>query len=240
MWRVRLHDSMEQNIRAAVRTAHERTVGALLEQYGVDLVIDVGARTGEFGRLVRSTGFSGPIWSFEPVATSFRSLATAAADDPCWEVRNTALGATSGWACMNVVAQSDLSSFLPISCLGHRDRRLDTTTIGIENVLVERLDDAARDRLGTALRRVFLKTDTQGMDLDVLVGAREVLRHVVGIQVEIPFQHLYLGPPSADVHLRVLGALGFELAGLFPVLRSSDGAVIEADWVGCRRSAWSP
>jgi FkbM family methyltransferase len=64
----------------------------------------------------------------------------------------------------------------------------------------------------------FLKIDTQGAELDILVGGESLVRDgVVGLQVEVEFQPMYSGQPLfADVDAYVRGVLGLQLQDLRP------------------------
>src|ERR1035437_5383555 len=61
-----------------------------------DVVLDVGARIGEFGLWARRNGYRGRIISFEPVSSNYEALARRASGDGRWDVYNYALGAEEG------------------------------------------------------------------------------------------------------------------------------------------------
>ena len=50
----------------------------ILKQLDVNLVLDVGANTGQFGSLLRGCGYNGDIFSFEPTKESFDLLSLRA------------------------------------------------------------------------------------------------------------------------------------------------------------------
>src|SRR5439155_10810610 len=80
----------------------------------ITLVFDVGANVGQFGKLLRNSGYGGRIVSFEPVNSAYAQLSSAAAHDPNWTTIPAALGTSKGEATINVNRNSDMSSLLTI------------------------------------------------------------------------------------------------------------------------------
>lgn len=70
----------------------------LFEQYGINLVLDVGAHTGQYATELRLHGYGGRIASFEPQERAFRQLQHFAIEDPNWTALQTALGDTDSEA----------------------------------------------------------------------------------------------------------------------------------------------
>src|SRR5687767_12447049 len=68
----------------------------LMRRLGIDLVLDVGANTGQFAGELREQGFQGRIISFEPIPAVYRDLERNAAADPLWTAKNFALGNEDG------------------------------------------------------------------------------------------------------------------------------------------------
>ena len=53
---------------------HERSIQRLLNLYRTDLVLDVGANTGQFAKSILKCGYRGAIESFEPLAREYQSI----------------------------------------------------------------------------------------------------------------------------------------------------------------------
>jgi FkbM family methyltransferase len=229
--------------RAGQLLAH-RHVAWVLETYGVDCVLDVGANKGQYGRALRHSGYTGHIVSFEPVPEFFEELSRAAADDDRWTVHQLALGTED--ATLPIHVQRTLSSALPSTEYGRG--RFSGLREGAErNVVVEvplrRLDGIVDDvtahvpvPAGRA-PRLFLKMDTQGFDLQAFGGLGARVEQVVAMQSEVALLLIYEGMPRMAEALPVYEAAGFEISGLFPVTREKDGRVIEYDCVMVRPSA---
>ena len=62
---------------------------------------------------------------------------------------------------------------------------------------VDRLDSVLRSH-ASSFRRAFLKTDTQGYDLEVLNGAEAIFDRVEAVQVELAFLPIYEKVPLFD------------------------------------------
>lgn len=206
------------------------TVRSVLERQRVNHVIDVGANTGQFGRLVRSI-YSGRMSSFEPVSSTFDRLRRATSDDPRWEAYQVALGAQPGVANLHVAERSNFSSFLKANdyCVTRFGEQ--TVSAREESVRVRRLDDVLEEiSPGAAGERVYLKMDTQGFDMEVFKGLGDKLRRVVALQSEVSLISIYEHMPHWTDCIAAYERAGFAIAGMFPVNRDH-GRVIEYDCV---------
>jgi FkbM family methyltransferase len=204
-------------------------LAALLRLLEVDCVLDVGANRGQYARLLRRIGYRGRIVSFEPVPESFAELRRLAASDPQWATVPVALGAEDALLPIHVTAVTEFSSLrTPTDYARHTfPGSAITRTV---DVPVHRLDDVWPDHVGAA-RRVHLKLDTQGYDQQVLEGARGVLERVVSVQTELAVKSVYEGVPRYAEAIPRLEASGFELTGVFPVLRDRELRIVELDCV---------
>ncbi len=203
----------------------------LFARHDVDVVLDVGARVGEYGLMLRQNGFRGWIVSFEPVAASVRELRAKAAGDPRWVVQPYALGAVNTVADMNVARLSTLSSLLEPTAYGLREFAEVLAIDSVESVQVRRLEDVRRH---LPSGRVYLKMDTQGYDLQVLAGGGE-LEDVVALQTEAAVQSIYAGAPTHVETLTAVEERGFVPSGMFPVSLDDDLALVEYDLLAVRR-----
>lgn len=191
-------------------------LGHLIGTLDVDCVLDVGAHQGGFGRLVRRLGFDGEIVSFEPASKAFTSLRRSTARDSRWVVHRLALGSEPATMELGIYEQTQLNSLRsPATEPGPVDARPTT----VEHVEVARLDDVWAELVPTS-RRVLLKIDAQGFDLEVLKGAERSLCGCVALQVEVSGVALYEGSPPLHEVITYLYDRDFRITGLFPILRS--------------------
>jgi FkbM family methyltransferase len=189
----------------------------LLESFDINVILDVGANTGQFAKSLRDPmGYRGAIISFEPLPDAFRQLAILADKDPDWIARNIALGATDGQMTLNVAKNSVSSSFLPI--------RETSTAIEPQSayestcIVPVRALDSILPELCPVLpdRHIMLKLDTQGFERQVLAGAVDSLARFSLIQLEMSLVTLYDGE---SLFLDLCGMMrdwGFKLLTLDP------------------------
>src|SRR5579871_1806209 len=206
----------------------------LFPSLGINCVIDVGARVGEYGRFLRRNGYRGRIVSFEPVHASFVALEARARHDPAWETVQLALGSTPGVAEINVARASNFSSFRTTSAYA-ASVYPEAMANRIERVQVKRLDEVIDSVLsGVRSPRVYLKMDTQGWDLEVFRGTRGCLDRIVALQTEMSVQPLYEGMPDFRESLSEFNRAGFSISGMYRVASDDRQRLIEFDCVMVR------
>lgn len=208
-------------------------LATLLPRLGVDCVLDVGAHRGEFGSLIRASGFKGRIVSFEPASENADHLTRVARNDPGWLVRKEALGRLDGRMDLHISHESQMNSFRSAT-LTAIDQFPEVAVDRLESVDVRRLDSVFDDCVPHPSSRVYLKLDTQGWDLEVLAGAAQSLPRIIGLQSEVSFLPIYDGMPGYLESIRTIETLGFALTGIFPVARDSEHRIVEADCVAVR------
>lgn len=188
-----------------------RLVG-LLQKHAIDCVFDVGANAGQYAGALRKNGFEGRIVSFEPLTSAHAELTRRAASDGGWDVApRTAIGARAGETRINISPESDMSSILPLDAVAH-ERLASTRSTGTETVPVTTLSDALAVH-AEATSGVFVKSDTQGFENEVLNGIGDSWDRITGIQLELSIQPIYEGQPD---HLPLLDRLAAQ--GLRPHL----------------------
>lgn len=200
----------------------------LIDQYLIDVVIDVGANHGQFGKLLRSIGYQGEILSFEPTKKSFEILSEASGTDGRWKVYPLALGDKKKSEKINVFASSDFNSLLHPNHMGQATFNSKLKKLHTESINIETLNNVLTQH---ALRgkRIFLKMDTQGYDLNVFKGASKYYSSISCLLSEISFQSIYQKMPGYHETIGFYESKGFSVSGLYPVSRQKDGSMIEMD-----------
>jgi FkbM family methyltransferase len=217
-----------------------RNLMRVLEFHGIDLVLDIGANVGQYGRRLRRGGYRGRIVSFEPLSAAHAALTEAAAGDGAWEVApRVAIGDSDRPVTVNISATSDLSSVLDFT--REMADLLDSSAyVGSEVASQARLE-ALFGRFVRPGERVLLKTDTQGYDRQVIEGARGILKRVPLIQVELSVVAIYRGGlPWLDM-VRWLDTLGYSPIFFIPgYFNRRTARLLEMDGVFLRRDADPP
>lgn len=74
-----------------------------MEQFGIDLVFDIGANTGQFASELRLIGYKGRMVSFEPLSVAHRELMQKPNRDSQWQIHpRTAIGDFDGEIEINI------------------------------------------------------------------------------------------------------------------------------------------
>jgi FkbM family methyltransferase len=210
-----------------------RDLGRFLADRDIDLVLDVGAATGNYAWTIRAGGYPGRICSFEPLGAPFARLEKLAGPDPRWTCERLALGARPGSAEINVAGNSDSSSLLEME---ERHARSDPASVyvGTESVEVSTVDEVW-DRVVADAENVFLKLDVQGFELEALRGAERSLARIAGVQAELSLVPLYEGAPRWTEVITHLQERGFHPERLEPAFEDPQtGEILQIDAVFSR------
>jgi FkbM family methyltransferase len=216
-------------------TALRAHLSALLLQLDINCVLDVGANTGQFARMVRDMGFNGWIISFEPVSENYSLLRARMSNDAKWQGHQLALGESDGQLSINVTKHSVFSSFFSPNEYSKGRFGGDSDVTNQEAVDVRTLDslmDSLLKKIDSP--RVFLKLDTQGFDLAVLRGARSVLHRICAIQTELSMIPVYEGAPTYREALAFLDEARFRITGFYAINRDQSLRATEFDCVSVR------
>ena len=198
------------------------------DRFGIDLVFDVGANTGQFAQQIRASGFKGHLVSFEPLSDAHRKLCASAAHDPLWSVHERcALGGEDGVTELNIAGNSVSSSILAMTGI-HSAAAPGSGYVGKEMAPLVKLDSIAKRYLERG-QRPFLKIDTQGFEWPVLAGAQTTLPLIRGVLCELSLVVLYEGQHLWREMIDRLEGMGFTLWGLQPSFMDQHGRNLQTD-----------
>jgi FkbM family methyltransferase len=184
----------------------------LLNHFSINKILDVGANSGQYSTGIREIGFKGNIVSFEPVKHVFNKLKKKSEKDSKWEVHNIALGNKKEELEINVSKNTYSSSILNMMP-EHLKNAPEAMYLEKEIIKVDTLDNMFNS-IVTINDRVLLKLDVQGFEKKVLEGAKESLKRITGIQVEMSVVEMYEGELTYLEMIDYLSKLGFSLFSL--------------------------
>ncbi|HPD83595.1 MAG: FkbM family methyltransferase [Alphaproteobacteria bacterium] len=170
----------------------EGRVALTIQEHGIDTVIDVGANMGQTHDTLRRWGFKGNIISIEPLPSLQENLQKKAKQDPLWTVLPPlALGNDNKNIEMNVSEATDMSSILEVSdellVALPKSNKVTQVTIPMKTL------DTLYEELQLDQKRVFIKLDTQGYEMNILKHGKKALQKAIGLRLEMSLFEVYKG-----------------------------------------------
>lgn len=204
----------------------------LLQNLDLSTVIDVGSNRGQFSLVVRYLFPNAKIICFEPLAGPAGIFQSVFAKEDNIYLHNVAIGPESKITDINVSADDDSSSLLPITDLqvslfpgtAHKET---------EQVKVVRASDLLSSEQIQA--PALLKVDVQGYELQVLQSFGELLVNFEYIYVECSFVELYTGQALSHEVLAFLGDKEWCLNGVYNIEYDKHGKAIQGDFLLVRK-----
>ena len=207
-----------------------------MHRYGIDLVLDVGANKGQYGRQLIRNGFRGRIVSFEPLPSALDKLQLNRWSFASWKVQPFALGAENARATLNIAGNSQSSSLQPMMP-AHIEAAPSAAYVATCEVDVRRLDDIF-DQYCQPGDNCYMKLDVQGHEHKVIAGALQSLERITAIQMELSIEPLYEGAETWQEAIASMQQLGYKLMMLTPGFRDqTTGEMMQADGVFVRNEA---
>ncbi len=202
----------------------------LIREKKINVIIDVGANSGQYASLMRDYGYKETIISFEPLLDAYNKLKKLANNDLLWETRNYALGNKNERAFINISGNSYSSSILDMLD-AHVESEPQSKYIGQQEIGIKRLDEIFEE-LCNVSNNIMLKIDVQGFEKEVLQGASNSLKSIDVVQLEMSIVPLYKDEMLFCEMIKYLKDLGFELFSLENgYFNSTTGQLLQVDGV---------
>lgn len=215
------------------RGSYASRLAQTLQAHHVDTVLDIGANVGQYAVLTRTAGFAGRIISCEPLSGAYGELSQRAARDERWTALNTAVGAETGSATINV-SQNSFSSSIRDMTTAHLETAPGSRYFTTEDVHVTTVRDLV-ETYAIDPARCLLKIDTQGFEGEVLRGAGDLVGQVEAIQLELSFVELYDGQLLFDELVARMASGGYRIQQLEPGISDEAGRLLQVDGLFLRR-----
>jgi FkbM family methyltransferase len=220
-----------------VEISHD--IAQRLPHHRVEVVFDVGANIGQSAKRYSKYFPGAIIYSFEPVPAVFARMQERVRRFDRIRCFNVGLGASAGKVAMAVDERSTMSQMVGADATGERVL-VDVTTLDEFCAVqaVERID--------------ILKIDTEGLDLDVLRGARQLLaeQRIGIVEVEAGMHGGNTRHVPFEVLKAYLEASGYSLFGIYeqisewptgePHLRRTNPAFVSQRLIERNRGAGDP
>jgi len=187
------------------------------------VVFDVGANAGQFALLADKYFYSADIYSFEPVASTFSQLENSVAGKQNIKPYRLGLFSRNGHAEINVTSYSPANSMLNV----HPDYdkaygNVVQETGKKETIEIRTIDSFVEEnKIG---KIDLLKIDVEGVEADVLLGAKQTLKERVDrVYIEISFVRRGRKENAFLEIYSMLDGLDFALCTISGAEYSSDG-----------------
>ncbi len=202
-----------------------------LVHHKIELLLDVGANTGQYARKVRDKNYKNKIISFEPLPDAYKILLKNSKKDPLWTAyERCALGSNFGETEINIAKNSFSSSIKPMLNT-HLSSAPESIYIGKAKTNVFTLDFIF-DSCRLNNDKTYLKIDTQGFEKEVLDGATLSLKNIFAVQLELSILPLYDGQELYKYFFSFFEKSGFSLWSLEPVFEDKKtGKLLQFDTI---------
>jgi FkbM family methyltransferase len=174
-----------------------------IQKENFDLVLDIGANEGQFGRELRDAGYNQKIISIEPVKEAYNILKKSTNEDKLWKCYNFALGKENGTLILNIHEDTRLSSFLE-----HYELSANHTQVEVKKL------SSFLEEIGCDAKKIFIKIDTQGYEMPILEGIGEFWGKIQGALVELSIAPMYKNQIPLEEMIVYLKRYGLQLWGL--------------------------
>lgn len=182
-----------------------------LQDSNITNILDVGSNEGQFASFIHTVIPNAEIIMFEPLLSCRKSLENLCKKNDLMSFYQVAIGDTDGEVVMNECDFTPSSSLLEMrdehkqiwkQSAGHRQ-----VTVPIHPL------DHYLYHLENAKGKCLLKIDVQGYERSVLAGAKEVLKFVDYVVMEVSFRPFYEGQASFRELNDVMYNCDFEFKG---------------------------
>ena len=156
------------------------------------VIVDVGASGGIDPRWSKTTEFYKGIL-FEPDPREFDALKKNS--DNNLIVINSALSDSNKEIELHLCKKQEVSSVYPPN-FNFLNKFADSERFNVEKIIHLNADTLDNQLKKEGIDEVdFIKIDTQGYELSILKGCSSCLENVVGLEVEVEFEPVYIGQP---------------------------------------------
>lgn len=217
----------------------------MLEHFGINLILDVGAHEGTSALRLFESGYTGRLISFEPVAAHFKVLSAKCSESLkngyAWETRNFAIGDKDEETAINI-SNNGLSSSIADMLPTHEQLNADSKYVRKETISVRQLDSVLPGIVRPG-DRVLLLLDVQGFEPHALAGAKKSLPILTGVQLEVGFRPTYATGFDVPTAFNAMAQYGFTPCYVEPAWKDPKSCVfyqVDVLWFRLPEKATAP
>ena len=198
-----------------------------IQEINPQIIIDIGANTGQTATEMRKIFPKASIYSFEPIPTCFEKLNQSMKGDKKFHSYCVGLGDKTSTAEFNVNDFNPSSSLLETSDIGKKiyPHISKTTTNTIQ---IKKLDDYKI--LNNQSKPSLIKIDVQGFEDKVIKGGLKTIANATIVIIETSFQKIYKDQPLFGDIYEAMIKIGFEFKGFSETyIHSQNGQTLFTD-----------
>jgi len=211
-----LNSRLDGKLQSARRMAVSRECLKVDFLAEVDLIVDVGVANGTPWLYQRWP--EAELYLIDPMPLG-AALSGLLGDRPC-EIHEVALGERHGTVKFNAnLDQPSLSSALertPLTRTNHRYKSVEVPMVTLDSLLPGML-------CGSAVKRLGLKIDTEGYELNILRGARQFLRHCEFVICEVSVKRRFFDSYTFEDLIQFMSESSFRVDSVLSAPRDPQG-----------------
>lgn len=187
----------------------------ILNEVQTDLILDIGANRGQFGKMIFTSGYSNKLLSFEPVSSVYKLLEDCAKQNNNWHVyERCCIGDEVGENYINISNLIGNSSVLNIKSTQYNVKQSHyVSKEKVKQITLETLND---NTLLKKSKSIFVKMDIQGFEHFVLSCLDKVNYNIVGFYIELSLVKLYDNQEDYLYICNLLKKHGYDLVFVEP------------------------
>jgi FkbM family methyltransferase len=225
---------LKLKLKGGLTETYEKLDTHWFKSLNIDTVLDIGANTGQFTKMIVALLADAKIYSFEPLPDCFEQLQKFSHGNSNITVFNLGIGDRSGNLSFERNASSASSSFLKMTNIHKEAFPFTKENITVE-VEIAKLDDIRENlEIGNSL---LIKIDVQGYEDKVLHGGEMTIKEARMVIVETSFVTLYESQPFFSDIYSIFQMWGFSYVGMLDQLVDPNtGEILQGDAIFVKQS----
>ena len=172
-----------------------------------ETIVDIGSNKGQFILLIEKIFPNKIVYSFEPIIEMINKQKKFFKYKKNITFHNLALGSSICSKEFLITSRMDSSSFLKVASNTNKSKNY--SVIEKRDIKVSTLDEILLNEI--FLYPLLIKMDVQGYELEVLKGAKNLLKKTDYLLLEVSENEMYQNQPTEKIIIEYLKDLNFEI-----------------------------